>query len=263
MACISAGEQFAQSAHLVAPIDIFESPASNARAAALKLLRECERLSGAGGTEEFERWLGSILRFGDYPCCFYGNALAGSRAPSDVDMMSFVFGGHPMYIHRPAFVHILSVRSSCEDPSSAWGSFFLGPLLFPGLPPEFVTGIIERGRKDSLGKPFFKGGIGEPLTYAAYRCIGDSGAFTPEEWDSAKNVATFKVQRQYFDSANFQTLSYSVTEVHDQVRKNLATLGDAELAALAKAAMRRAHVRAEKREELAERFVSEIRRMRP
>jgi hypothetical protein len=251
-------QKFIESAYLADPHYLFDSEHAS-RELASSLIAKCEKLAG-NETDEFYTWLGRVIgQSANY--CFYGSALVLPE-PSDVDMMLLAGAPGSLFCRKPSFIHVLETQRCPGDLAKNWGSFFLGSLLFPGTPPEFILNIVDYCRQTAFSSPFFGGGYGENLTYAAFKSIGKVEFFEPHEWESVRHLERFKLEYRYFDGTNMQTVSYSVNEVHDQIRKKLCMLEEKEMRALALAATRRLGVKAENRANVAETFISELKKMK-
>jgi hypothetical protein len=253
-----AKRKFIESAYLIDPLYLFEAN-YDAQALASSLIEKCEKIAGSD-TEELYRWLERI----NEECatyCFYGSSLL-LPDPSDVDMASISANPGPLFVRKPTFVHVLELHKVAGNISRDWGSFFFGPLLFPKPPPEFVLNIIDGCRDSAFASPFFGGGYGEPLTYAAFKAIGRENLFQPDEWEIVRSLKRFEIKYRYPDFTNMQTVSYSIQEVHDQIRKKMFQLDDKEVRALAMAATRKIGVKEQHRAAVAETFVRELKKMK-
>jgi hypothetical protein len=250
-------QKFIESAFLVDPLYLFESH-PDARTLASALIVKCEKLAG-NETDEFYQWL---ARMNDQTCtyCFYGSSLLLPQ-PTDADMMSLTGVPGLLFFHKPSFIHVLETQRCRGDVARNLGSFFLGNLLFPKMPPEVILNIVEHCRQTAFSSPFFEGGYGEPLTYAAFKAIGCEDLFEPHEWMAVRHLKRFEIEYRYIDSG-MMPHSYSVKEMHDQIRRKLCNLDEKEMRALAIAATRRLGVKIEHRANVAETFVTELKKMK-
>ncbi|HSB47647.1 MAG TPA: hypothetical protein VLD37_06555 [Candidatus Bilamarchaeum sp.] len=250
--------EFIDRAYLLDSLYLFDK-INDSRELAESLLSKCERMAGPD-IPKFYSWLGRIMA-GSATYCFYGSALILPE-PADLDIMTLTVNTVPLFIAKPGFVHVLETRRCPGDIAKSWGSFLLGPLLFPREPPEFVLNAVDYCRESAFSSPFFDGGYGERLTYAAFKAIGNESLFEAGEWADVRHLERFKVEYRYFDATNMQTVPYSAQEVHDQIRKKLCQLEEKEMRALGMAAARKIGVKREHHAALAETFVRELKKMR-
>lgn len=249
--------RFVDSAFLIDPVYLFESN-PDPRVTAASLFAKCEAL--AKDREGFHSWLARVLEDSS-TYCFFGSSLV-RHEPGDVDMLQFTHVPGMLYIRKPAFISVLELQKAEGDLGNDWGCFFFGGLLFPHEPHEFILNTIHYCRQSAFASPFFNGGYGEPLTYAAFKAIGDESLFEPEEWEAVSSLRRFPIKYQRLDTANMRTVGYSAKEVNSQIRKELRSLDEKEMRALAMAATRRLGIKESCRGEVAKRFVSELRKLR-
>ena len=251
-------EKFIESAYLVEPLFLFES--GNDRKAAVEcLLSNCEKLSGNERAELYT-WLGRLLEDSS-TYCFHGSSLV-LQPSADVDMLLLTTVPGMLYFRKPHFVNVLDLQRVEGNLGSDWGCFFLGPLLFPRTPHEFILNTVDYCRQEAFSRPFFDGGYGESLTYAAFKAMGKPDLFGPEDWEAVRHLKRFDIKYRRFDNANMLTVSYSVKEVNGQIRKMMCQLEEKEMRALARAAARKLGIKEGSRNDVSEKFVSELKALR-
>jgi hypothetical protein len=258
MDCDDPKERFIQGSFLLEPFYLFES-VQDPQALARSFVEKCERLAG-GERERFYRWLGGILE-DSCTFCFYGSALT-IQEPDDADMLSLTLNPGQLFIQKPSFIHVLEAQKAGGDLAKNWGPFFLGNLLFPRAPPGFILNIIDCCRQAAFSSPFFGGGYGELLTYAAFKSIGCEELFETDEWHVVKSLKKPRIEYRRLDLANMQMVPYSMNEVNCQIRKELCALEEKEMRALAMAAARRIGVKSEHRAAVTGTFLGELKKMK-
>lgn len=257
-------EKLERSAFLYPPMEPFESPFPDAGKAMSAVLARCSALSGAasGNLDSLKKWLKGLINRDD--AAFYGSALSDSTNTSrvsDVDLMFFPSHDHLPLANTPNYVH--SHRPFEDVPYGRLPTraciFLFGQLLFPDNPDIHTLRLIDAERRMISSFPFFEGGIGEILTYAAFKAV-ESGPLAEEYGKDFPTSLKFRLERKWFDGANMQMVVHSPHELNGQIREQVRALNDPEVRALAMCAMRRVRVKESAREALAEKFVSELRR---
>ncbi|MCI0504339.1 hypothetical protein L0Y65_06565 [Candidatus Micrarchaeota archaeon] len=241
-------------AFLYPPIEPFASPARDPAELMRSLLIRCEAFSGrtTSACDSLQSWLAGLVRRNDI--AFYGAALTDLSHAKDIDIIVFPSDSPPLLFRKPEFIHLYAAPGMHAMGHASL--FVAGPLLFPDLPEISLLRRIEAERKDFESRPFFSGGLGELVTYSAYKAAASgvaaqSGAF-PKDF-------RFRLQRTWLDTANMQTVVHAPHELNEQIRLQMKELKDPEVHALAMAAMRRLRVKESARCALASRFVSELR----
>ncbi len=265
--------KFIENAVIYPPMDIFEEVNMTSEQMARTVLSRCEKLfSKKRNPVEFFEWFSKVVgaahekrAFAFYGKMAYGNGF-GDGIPSDVDILVFVsegsedFGSLTEYRNRPVLVHpqILYHNGKSVDGISGWKRSCVANtmLLYPPNPDNFVHEIIEKGRKLIEKSPFFNGGVGDIITYAAYKVMSGKEEKYFES-DEEKQILSKRlvVWEQYMDG-----MPAPPQEVYSNIRCELRNnLDDRELISLTKAAMRRIKIRKEKQEKIADKFVRRLR----
>ena len=265
--------KFIEDAVIYPPMDIFEEVDMTSEQMAETVLSKSEKLFGKkGNPAEFFEWSSKLvgaahekLAFAFYGKMAYGNG-SGDGVPSDVDILVFVSEGSEElgnlidYRNRPVLVHpqFLYHAGKSVDGISGWKRSCVANtmLLYPSNHDNFVHEIIEKGRKLIEKSPFFHGGVGDIITYAAYKVM-DGKEEKYFESDDEKQVLSKRlvVWEQYMDG-----MPAPPQEVYRNIRNELRNnLDDGELTSLTKAAMRRIKIRKEKQEKIADKFIRRLR----
>jgi hypothetical protein len=243
-------------------MDFIEPLPANARETMLSLISRCEELFGPEPLRgPLYQWLERIAGRKDF--AFYGSAVSGTPFPADIDILSFASPAPHLYTGRPQFVHIhpMPMPYESNDPP---GLFLAGPLLFASAPDVSQSLRITLERQGVERAPFFRGGIGELLTHAAYKAL-DSG----EECDPDGEGGFGKIRRldvrislQWLDTSSMCTNTYNANQRNNQVRKQLQAMNEADARELVRAGMRRLRVKEAQRAGLEERFMGELKARR-
>ncbi len=242
-------------AFLYPPMAPFLSPGNDPAALMRAVLARCGEFSGRA-TDAFDtlrNWLGGIVRRNDI--AFYGAALVAPERANDVDLLMLEPGSRPLYFRKPDFIHIYEPFS--VEAGAHADIFLAGPLLFPDMPEIGLLRRIEAERRVLETRPFFKGGVGELITHAAFKAAesGDAADALPPGF-------RFRLERKWFDGANMRTVAHTPHELNEQIREQMRGLEGPQNHALALAAMRRLRVREDAQPALAQRFLSELRARR-
>jgi len=252
-------KKLAKEAFLYPPMEPFESPFPDAEKAMSAVLAKCSALSGAENWhgDQLKSWLSKIrLR---HDIAFYGAALNATAHAKDIDVLSFPSRSLPPTWFRPDYVHIFDVFEASQGELPGFAATFLcGALLFPEPPEPSLLLRIEAERRVFERLPFFMGGLGETLTYAAFKATESISADNAQD-PNFPSCMRFRLERQWLDTANMQRVTFKPHELNEQIRDQVRQLRDPEVRALAMAAMRRVRVKESARAALADRFVSELR----
>jgi hypothetical protein len=251
-------------AFLYPPMEPFESPFPDAGKAMEAVIARCCKFSGTTTwhLDSLKKWLMRLFNRND--AAFYGSAVSDSSSPSrfsDIDLMFFPATDFLPLAGTPDYVH--SFRPFEEVPYGRLPTraciFLAGPLLFPDNPDVHTLRLIEAERRMISSLPFFNGGIGEILTYAAFKAV-ESGPLADECGKDFPASLKFRLERKWFDGTNMQMAVHTPHELNEQIREQIRQLKDPEVHALAMSAMRRVRVKESARAALAEKFVNELRR---
>ena len=256
-------------------MDLFEPFTGTAAELLQSLLSKCELLADQNGEgkEKFFKWFSSVSTAAGnlFVLAFYGKAVYGGRAEasSDIDVLCFISDRSSfreteqmaqvlMETKVPKFIHthFLYGHGTPIDTVSNWKRFcVVNSLLVLPEPDDSFRESVELGRKLVLESPFFEGGLGELITYAAYKVLQgkETHYFEPD-----KRVLLTK---PFFVSEfGFELAPLHPAEFNKDVRSELRTkFDDDDLRAIAIAAMRRIRVKKEKQVELADQFVRTLR----
>ena len=200
----------------------------------------------------------------------YGNG-EGDGVPSDFDFFIFTkgesaeiyesnMGNLLSHNQKPRLVQpqVLFYNGGMVDGITGWKRSCVANTLviFPSDVDSFVYDIIEKGRKLIRDAPFFDGGVGDIITYAAYKVMdGKESKYFKTDEERKVLEKRLIVWEQYCDG-----MPAPPGEVYNNVRNELRNkLNDKEMTSVAIAAMRRIKVKREKRKELADKFVRKIR----
>lgn len=261
-------------------MDIFEEVNKPSDEVARDIIEKCRKLFAKtkhGNATEFFEWFSKVIDnihpelalviFGKMA---YGNG-TGDGVPSDFDLFFFTKGERATiyesnmgellsWNQKPQLVQpqVLYYNGGIIDGISGWKRSCVANtmVIFPSDVDNFVYDIIEKGRKLITDAPFFEGGIGDIITYAAYK-IMDGKEEKYFKTDEERKVLSKRliVWEQYGDG-----MPAPPQEVYKNVRNELrAKLDDKEMTSVAMAAMRRVKVKKEKRKELADKFVRKVR----
>lgn len=272
--------KFIENSVVYPPMDIFEEVNKPSDQAARDVIERCRKLfekkRNAEPVEFFE-WFSKIVDnthpelaliiFGKMA---YGNG-SGDGVPSDFDFFIFTNGERATvyegnmgellsYNQKPRLVQpqALFYNGGVVDGITGWKRSCVANTLviFPSDVDNFVYDIIEKGRKLIIDAPFFEGGVGDIITYAAYKVMnGKEGHYFKTDEERKVLEKRLIVWEQYCDG-----MPAPPQEVYKNIRNELrSNLDDRELTSVAIAAMRRIKVKREKRKELADKFVRKIR----
>jgi len=271
--------KFIEQSLVYPPMDIFEEMNKPPKETAADVMERCRKLfDKKKNTEpnEFFKWFSKLvdnvnpeLALVIFGKMAYGNG-AGDGVPSDFDFFIFTKGNSSTvyesdmgkllgYNQRPHLVQpqVLFYDGGSFDGITGWKRSCVANTLviFPSDVDSFVYDIIEKGRKLITDASFFEGGVGDIITYAAYKVMnGDEAKYF--ETDEEREVLSKRliVWEQYCDG-----MPAPPQEVYKNVRNELRDkLNEKEMTSVAMAAMRRIKVKREKRKELAEKFVRKI-----
>ncbi|MDD5172427.1 MAG: hypothetical protein PHF60_05325, partial [Candidatus ainarchaeum sp.] len=215
-------------AFLYPPMEPFEPPAQNANETMRSVIQKCEILCNIDAVrDKLYVWL-SILT-GRADAAFYGGMVHGMHQIRDADVLSFGSKSLPLSHSSPIFVHIYSMNP--EDGADATGLFLANTLLFPCTPGGETVARIEAARKQLSSNPFFDGGIGELVTYAAFKfaCITGSKPLT--------------VRWKWVNESSMETKTHTPHEVNNQIRNQMQEMDDKGVHELTMAAMRRIRIK--------------------
>ncbi len=228
------------------------------------VLGRCEKLAGKWKSEFFE-WLAKTTEKNEhFAFALCGGAVYGIHKPQDVDVLFFVANQekavfpspYPQAAMRyPKHVHLHKIPDMRAD----WHFLLINSLLFTCTPPAFVYDIIKSARKETLKKPFFGGGLGDRIAYAAFKSLG-----TPEYHDEDGQILSsisISVEWMKIDFASMLRGPHTPVEISSQIRSQMQELDDCRLSALTRAAMRRLRIKKEKRPGIEKRFIRQLRRM--
>ncbi len=249
----------AKEAFLYPPMEPFESPFPDAQKAMSAVLAKCSALSGAENWhgDGLKSWLSKIrLR---HDIAFYGAALNATAHAKDIDILRFPSRSLPPTWSRPDYIHIFDVFEASQGELPGYAATFLsGALLFPEQPETSLLLRIEAERRVFERLPFFIGGLGETLTYAAFKATESISAENAQD-PNFQTCMRFRIERQWLDGANMRMVVHTPHGLNEQIRDQMRELQDPEVRALAMAAMRRLRVKESSKAALADRFVSELR----
>lgn len=274
-------ERFISGSAVIGPMQIFESLSSHPVAVAARLLDRAERLAGpatgafaagASATGAFYSWLQKAMGAAEAGAAFafFGTAVYGNHGhiARDVDTLLFRpdLYSWDFPLSRPHFLHthdIYERGSSFGGYAESW-QFLMAHnlLLYPAGPPQFVMDKIRLARDTILQKPFLEGGAGDLLTYAMFKILNNRDVYLDELHEPRLAAMRFNIEWKVTDLSSMLVRPISLPELHSQVKDQLGQMGDPEIATLARAAMRRLRVKKEKRQELGDRYLQELRRRR-
>ncbi|MFH0885287.1 MAG: hypothetical protein V1861_06260 [Candidatus Micrarchaeota archaeon] len=246
-------------AFLYPPMEPLEPQGFEPQKAMSDLLLRCAVLSGMATQhlDSLKNWLARLISRNDV--AFYGSVISNSSRTSDIDLMVFPSSDRLSLANTPNYIHTYKVLDG--EVSAQASVYLVGPLLFPDLPDIDTLRRIEAERRLLASLPFFNGGMGEVLTYSAFK-VTESG---PTDDVCEKDFPVrlrFRLDWRWFDSANMRMVTHTPHELNEQIREQMRELRDPEVHALAMAAMRRLRVRESSRAMLAETFVTELRSTR-
>ncbi|MEW6035373.1 MAG: hypothetical protein AB1529_02055 [Candidatus Micrarchaeota archaeon] len=245
-------------AHLIAPMDFIEPLPGNGRETMLSLIARCEELFGPEPLRgPLYLWLERLIGRKDF--AFYGSAVSGLPFPSDIDILSFTSPAPHLHSGRPEFVHIHPMPMPC-DSNDPPGLFLAGPLLFASAPDVSQVLRIRLERQAVERAPFFRGGIGELITHAAYKALECGEECDPDGESGFGRIAHLELslRRHWLDMANMCTNTYNANQLNNQVRKQMREMNEEDARELVRAAMRRLRVKDVQRAGLEERFMTEL-----
>jgi len=249
----------AKEAFIYPPMEPFESPFPDAEKAMSAVLARCSALSGAENWhgDRLKSWLSKIrLR---HDIALYGAALNATEHAKDIDILSFPSRSPPPTWSKPDYVHVFEVFEASQGELPGYAAAFLcGALLFPEPPETSLLLRIEAERRVFERLPFFNGGLGEILTYAAFKSTESISAENAQD-PNFPTCMRFRIERRWLDGANMRMVTHTPHGLNEQIRDQMRALPDPEVRALAMSAMRRLRVKESSREGLADRFVRELR----
>jgi hypothetical protein len=261
---------FMEGSFLYPPMDIlYAQPHPQS---AEHLLKRCERLAGDGpGKVRFYQWLARMMESsaGSFSFAFYGTSLYGSvdLPAHDVDTLLFIYDQSTKAPpNPPSFIHSHSIYENkyCPGNEPAKWKFLVSHtlLIFPESKSDLAIEKILEGRKEILDSPFLAGGIGDLVTFAAFKALNNQEhrLFEPHEFSRFRG-RRFSIEWNRYELTSMLSRSIYLEELHGQVREQMRLMDDADLSALTKAALRRLRVKRENRPELTKRFVEGIRRL--
>lgn len=272
--------KFVEKSLVYPPMDMFEKVDKPSDQAARDVIERCRKLfekKRHAEPVEFFDWFSQVIEnahpelaiviFGKMA---YGN---GERdgVPSDFDFFIFTKGERATvyesnmgdllsYKQKPQLVQpqVLFYNGGMVDGITGWKRSCVANtlLIFPSDVDSFVYDIIEKGRTLIADSPFFEGGVGDIITYAAYKVMdGKEGKYFKTDEERKVLEKKLIVWEQYCDG-----MPAPPHEVYKNIRNELrSNLDDRELTSVAMAAMRRIKVKREKHKELADKFVRKIR----
>lgn len=235
----------ASSAFLYPPMEHFQPLDQGAGEAMRSLIMKCEALCGSDVDRmKLHMWLSAISGHAHF--VFYGGAVYGVHRTTDLDVLSFDPRYALLHYASLGFVHIQNLSEN-HNGAAMPGLFLANTLLFPCTPDNETVARIESARRQVLSSPFFDGGIGELITHSAFKfaCIKDSKLLT--------------VRWRWTDTANMLTKTYTPHEINNQIRSRMQGMDDKDVRELTMAAMRRIRIKEERRAELSDRFIKELR----
>jgi len=272
--------KFIEKSVVYPPMDIFEKVNKPSKETAMDVMERCRRLfekKEHADPVEFFEWFSKVIdnAHPELALVVFGKMAYGNSSedgiPSDFDFFIFVkgertglqesnMGGLMGHREKPRLVQpqTLYYNGGIIDGIRGWKRSCVANtlLIYPSDADKFVYEIIEKGRKLIIDAPFFDGGIGDIITYAAYK-IMNANEDKYFKTDEERKVLSKRliVWEQYCDG-----MPAPPQEVYKNIRNELRLrLDDNELTSVAMAAMRRIKVKREKRKELAEKFVRKIR----
>jgi hypothetical protein len=253
-------------------MDVFEPLALSPKDAMRALLEAGDRLAGAAASD-FNGWLADVVSVsGQFlPVAFFGRAVnGGHEEASDLDVVVFhtnspaasAYGYVPLHL-APKFVHAHALYENRLIPTIESWEFLLpnALLVYPARAPDPFFRAIMSARQRISSSEFFHGGIGDIITYAAYkaRVQEEREYFGPGEWERCARH-DLSVDLNFLDTANMLSRRVGMRELDGRVREKMRLMEDADVNALTNAAMRRLRVRESRMPELQGRFIRELRR---
>lgn len=257
--------RFLEGSSVYPPMDIFEPPDGSCD---LAFLRKCEAHANRD-KDAFYLYLGKLMDACDdgLDFAFFGNSIYGLHFPMDIDLLLFTgssyTGSRPYSAIR--FLHESHLYENTLIPNSRPPGYrFLlshALLMFPGSPSAFARGIVEEARAHISQAPFLQGGVGDIIAYAAFKAVSRHEYAHLRDSGILRGMR-FKIDWQSFDLSSMRSGPISPVELLSQVKKQMKGMDDGSLDALTGAALRRLRVRRPRREDLAKRFISELRAYR-
>ncbi|MEW6749042.1 MAG: hypothetical protein AB1295_05025 [Candidatus Micrarchaeota archaeon] len=263
-------------AEIFQPIPFFQTLSKSPAMLLKHVQMRAERLAESHGmaASGFREWFSGMLGNAGkaYLPAFYGKSVYGDKGevPSDLDVIYFILDEKKLsedrslwqYIHypgRPRFVHGIEVYQNDNpvDNLSGWKRFLVAGtmLVAPSVHPDFRS-AVEKARAELLEDDFFVGGFGDILTYAVWKVLSGKEYQHLEPGNRSLLDRGFFVPHDACDSGATPPVQFKV-----DVRRQLAEdFSESEMRTLARAAARRIKIKASYRDQLAERFV---RNMRP
>lgn len=249
---------------VIPPLDLFE--AEQPEIILTNFLERCQVLLGSN-TPMFLAWLKEVLAIvgSRSSLVFYGGAVSMARGNTSSDIDAFFFSDPltvlPIALREvasPDVVHLNLISPTGWASICSWRRFcVVGPLIaFPSPANDFLKQGIAIGRRAVLESDFFRGGIGELITYAASKIVEqkEHGYFLAGE-----NTGSLE-RRIAFTKIDLMIGTLEPPAYNHEVKSTLAArLNDKEMRDLAYAALRRLRVKKERHKELATLFCEKIR----
>ncbi|MEM4366752.1 MAG: hypothetical protein QW035_01315 [Candidatus Anstonellales archaeon] len=272
-------ERLAGVSQLYPPIEIFQNTEDDVRGVIKRMLKKGKMLEEKEG--ELVNWLKTMIpEIGKrLSLIFYGRAVygCGKQPPlTDIDVLVEIKDDSALkeikimeavnFPHKPIFLHVNTIEKikcnhKAEELALSWRKLcFANTLLLACEDPgHCLLGFIEKSRKALMESPFFNGGIGELITYAAYKVVYlKEKEFFSKGFDT--NEVFFKsIKTPYIDI----DMCYDLLMHNKEVREELANrFEEEEIKEITSAALRRIGVKKELREGIKSKFVEEIRKLK-
>lgn len=253
--------RFIELAQIYPGMDVFQPPRlDSAKTAELVLNRMEELAKTVRGRKFLYWWLGSTMRSAteaEGSVIFHSSLVLHTAFAKDIDI--FLMGcsvGHPRLdfvdnTHEKIFGRTGGIMSQ----------FFMANSLLIFNPQNRFLESIGMMRKAIETGNFLEKGIGAMLIFAAYKVwrnsewyhveAGDRELIRPLVFD-----VTWETERRDGDIGSEQI---TPLQLNAQIREKMQDLPDGNLMALTKAAIRRIRIREDRKEEIAGRFVRELR----
>ncbi len=248
---------------VVPPLDLFEADETDM--VLTNFLERCQALLGPN-MPTFLAWLNEVLAIVGprSSLVFYGGAVSRGNTNSDIDVFFFSdpLTKLPSALSEgpiPDIIHLNLITPTGWANIGSWRRFcVVGPLIaFPSPANDFLKQGIATGRRAVLESDFFKGGIGELITYAASKVVEQKEY---KYFLAGENTGALE-KRLAFTKIDLMIGTLEPPAYNSEVRSTLAShLDDKEMRDLAMAALRRLRVKRERQEELANLFCERIRR---
>jgi len=254
---------------------LLESEGKDPKAVAMDFAANCLDLAKRGDASKMRvpllEWLINIVQTrGEYSIAFFGRSVYGGAGcgTSDIECVVFLLdrdiGAEYRFSPKPGDVTLLKVYDSTHAlpgcPEHDLPYLFAGPaLLYPSAPHPFAIRRIESAKQYFGGKDD-EDGLMARITHAASKVLNNQElALFDSSAIASRFIGRSLIRRDAERGIDFGEKT-CIFDAHYAYEKQLMAIPADDLAALAKAAMKRVRVKEEHRERLAKRYIDRLMR---